>query len=80
MYDSVVGIAERAQGSGLLARDVAPFHFHYILVGATTFIFHQAEECKRLTGVDPTDASIVEDHARLVERMLLGPRNEETES
>ncbi|MGH0033061.1 MAG: TetR/AcrR family transcriptional regulator [Myxococcota bacterium] len=39
-----------------------PLYF-YILVGAVTLIFHQAPECRRLTGLDPTDDAMVEAHA-----------------
>lgn len=77
IFDAVVELAEKASGSGLLPPDIAPLHFHYILLGATTLIFHQAEECKRLTGVDPMEDSVVDDHARAVEHILLGPRTQE---
>ena len=61
-----------AQGYGLLpADDVPPIHFHYILAGSVTFIFHQAEECKRLSGIDPFDEAIDrEPHARTRARVL----------
>jgi hypothetical protein len=35
-------------------------------------IFHQSGKCKRLSGIDPFAAAVVEEHARVVERLLLG--------
>jgi AcrR family transcriptional regulator len=64
---------QRAQALGILPSDVAPVHFHYILAGSVGLIFHQAEECRRLTGIDPFDDEVVEAHARAVEFLFLGP-------
>ena len=40
--------------------------------GAIDVIFHQAEECRRVTGVDPSDPEVIEAHARTIEFMFLG--------
>ena len=69
LYDAIVGVLAR----GELDLGISPIHFFYVLVGSVGVIFHQAEECKRLTGVDPFDPEVVEEHARVVERLLLGP-------
>ena len=61
----------------MLHADVPPLHFLYVFAGASGLLFHQAEECKRLTGLDPFAPEIVAQHARVVERMLLGPSPEE---
>ena len=53
-------------------QSVDPVHFFYVLAGATGVVFHQAEECKRLSGIDPFDPAFVETHARVVEAVLLG--------
>ncbi len=45
---------------------------HDALIGAIDVIFHQAEECRRVTGVDATDPAVVEAHSCAVEFMLLG--------
>jgi AcrR family transcriptional regulator len=78
MYEAVSALVGRAQAHGQLPTDIDPLHFHYVLAGAAGLIFHQAEECKRLTGVDPFDEAVVENHARVVERLLLGPPPEGT--
>ncbi len=73
LYNSVAELIGQVNGPGDAALDIAPVHFFYVIAGATGLIFHQAEECRRVSGVDPFDPEIVEAHARVVERMLLGP-------
>ena len=58
-------------------RIIAPVHFVYILAGAVGVIFHQAEECKRVAGVDPADDAAIEAHARAVEYLFLGHPSKE---
>ncbi len=69
----------RAQANGVLPRGIDPVHFVYIIVGATGMIFHQAEECKRVSGIDPAEPSAVEAHCRAVEALFLGHSNEGNE-
>lgn len=73
LYRAVTSLLERGRSPGNLPLDVPPVHFFYILAGAVGLIFHQAEECRRVAGVDPFDPEIVAAHARAVEQMLLGP-------
>jgi len=73
LYEAISGLAERAGGLPGLPADTAAIHLHYVLAGAVGLIFHQAAECKRLSGVDPCDESVIEEHARIVEYLLLGP-------
>jgi TetR/AcrR family transcriptional regulator len=73
LFDQVVPVISRAQASGILASDVDPTHFVYALLGAAGMIFHQAEECKRLTGIQLSDPAVVEAHSRTVESLFLGP-------
>jgi AcrR family transcriptional regulator len=77
MYETVTTLMQRSEARGVLPIDSHPLHFHYLLAGAVGLIFHQAEECKRLTGVNPFDEAVVEEHARLVEYLFLGPPTEE---
>ena len=72
MFEQLMPLVEGAQQEGLLPADVAPAHFAYALIGAIDLIFHQAEECKRITGIDPTDPEEIEAHARAVEHLFLG--------
>jgi hypothetical protein len=73
LYEAFRALLERAQQHGVLPAHVGALHFHYVLVGAVGLIFHQAEECRRLTGVDPMEPAAVEAHAAAVEHLLLGP-------
>jgi AcrR family transcriptional regulator len=74
MYAAITSLLERGRSQGALSIDMPPVHFFYVVVGAVSVIFHQAEECKRVSGVDPFDPQVVENHARAIEQLLLGPR------
>ena len=73
IYQALLPWIERAQANGLLPADIAPVHFVYILAGSAGVIFHQAEECKRLSGTDPADPAVIDAHARAVESPLSRP-------
>ena len=73
LHQGLLAMIRRAQEGGFLPAGLSTVHLAYILVGSVDVIFHQAEECKRLTGIDPSDEVEVEAHARAVERMFLGP-------
>lgn len=73
MYEAIAELLERGRARGVPRMEVPPVHFFYILAGAVGVFFHQAEECKRVSGVDPFDPQVVADHARAVELLLLGP-------
>jgi len=75
MYDQVSTLIERAQSSGTLPADIAPVHFLYAIVGSVDLIFHQAEECKRLAGFDPTEPAAADTHARAIVHLLFGPED-----
>ncbi len=77
LYAVLIPMIERFQQQGFLPSGIAPIHFVYILAGAVGVIFHQAEECKRLSGIDPADPAEAEAHARAVEHLFLGPPREE---
>jgi hypothetical protein len=78
LHEMMVPLVQRSQEKGVLPADVPPIHLLYILVGAVGIFFHQAEECRRLSGVDPFDAASVETHARAVEQLFLGPQIQES--
>ena len=72
MFARLLPLIRHLQELGRLPDDISPLHFTYAMIGAIDVIFHQAEECRRVTGVDPTDPDVVDAHARAVEYMLLG--------
>jgi TetR/AcrR family transcriptional regulator len=73
LYEAMSGLLWRAVGAGIVRKDISPTHFFYIVAGSVGVIYHQAEECKRISGIDPFAPDQIEIHARLVESMLLGP-------
>jgi TetR/AcrR family transcriptional regulator len=73
LYTPLRELIVESQRGGLLPADVDPVHFLYILAGSVGVFFHQAEECRRLSGIDPFDADVVEAHVRAVEHVFLGP-------
>ena len=72
LYEAVAAVVEEVSPGGPLA-GASPVHFFYALAGSSGLVFHQAEECRRVSGADPFDPAFVETHARIVEWMLLGP-------
>ncbi len=77
-FQALVPLIESAQSAGILPGRIDPIHFIYALAGAAGVIFHQSEECKRLSGIDPMNPAAVEAHARTVEHLFLGSSHEET--
>lgn len=72
MFDRIIPLIERAQRDGVLPSGIDPIHFIYTLAGAAGVIFHQAEECKRVSGVDPSTPEAIDAHARACEHLFLG--------
>ncbi len=73
LYDRLLGLVGDAQREGILRGGIPAPHFAYAFVGAVDVIFHQAEECRRVAGLDPTDEDAIEAHAAAVESLFLGP-------
>jgi AcrR family transcriptional regulator len=80
LFLAVLPMVEGAQQQGHLPADIPAVHFVYILAGAVGVIFHQAEECKRVSGIDPAAPAAVEAHARAVEYLFLGHARQESMS
>ena len=78
LFERLVPVIAHLQEFGRLPKGIAPLHFAYALIGSIDVIFHQAEECRRVTGVDPTDPAVIDAHSRAVEFMLLGSPSTET--
>ena len=76
LYQATQTALDRVRQEGLLPGAVTgldPLHLYYILVGAVTQLFHQAPECRRLTGRDPADEAMVEAHADALVALFVGP-------
>ena len=63
---------ERAQAEGGLPKQIGAPHFHYLFAGASAAIFHQAPECRRLFGIDPSESQVIEDYADAMVHLFLG--------
>jgi len=72
LFEGLVPIYEAAGVTAQLPTGVDPVHLHYIFVGAVATIFHQAHECRRLTGYDPGRPEAVRAHADALIQLLLG--------
>jgi AcrR family transcriptional regulator len=46
-------------------------HAFYALAGGASMIFAIRPECRRLTGLDPADAQVIETHAEFMARLLV---------
>lgn len=69
LYDSTAARLQHLADAGL----IAPFpvvHLYYLLTGAGATLFVLAPECRRLTGVDPSDPAVIEQHAEAVTALL----------
>lgn len=77
LFARLLPLIESIQAKGVLPAGIAPVHLVYALVGAVGIIFHQAEECRRLTGVDPTEEAAVEAHVLAIESLFLGRQEKE---
>lgn len=72
LFEGITALLASNGARGVLRVDLPPIHLHYIIAGSVGLIFHQAAECRRLSGIDPFDEASVETHARAVEELLLG--------
>ncbi len=80
LFETTLTALRSGQEIGALPARIDPLHFHYILIGAVALVFHQAPECRRLTGREPSDDAFIEAHADAVTHLFLGPPNEENAS
>jgi TetR/AcrR family transcriptional regulator len=71
MSELVGAVLERAQAAGLVA-PVPPVSLRYIVIGAAGLIFSNADECRYISGVDPTEPGFAERHADTLLALLIG--------
>src|SRR6516164_1251969 len=69
IYDRTTDIFESLKREGAVPDVPAP-HLYYILTGAGPTMFVLAPECRRLSGLDPSDNDIIEAHADAVCRLI----------
>ncbi len=72
MYDAMIRIMEDAGAATRLPPGIDALHLYYIVVGAITQLFHQAPECRRLTGRDPADEDVIESHTEALVALFVG--------
>lgn len=77
IYEAVTRMSAQADVGGGLSAGLHPLHVHYILVGAVSALFHQAPECRLLTGIDPSDPEVADRHADALIQLFLGERSED---
>lgn len=71
LYEATTARFERLAAAGHAPR-VPAVHAYYILTGAGPTIFVLGPECRRVTGLDPTDEAVVAGHADAVITLLFG--------
>jgi len=71
LYDATAQRLQALSDAGLMA-DVPAVHLYYILTGAGATMFVLAPECRRLTGIDPFDPAVIDQHADAVVALLFG--------
>ena len=72
IFEAMSRLYEGVQAEGGLPGGIDVPHFHYLFAGASAAIFHQAPECRRLFGIDPSDPFVVEAHADAMVHLFLG--------
>lgn len=72
LFEGLAALLREADVTTALPDHVDPVHLHYIFIGAVAAIFHQAPECERLTGYDPTTETAIRAHADALLQLLLG--------
>jgi AcrR family transcriptional regulator len=71
LYDTTVARFEHLIERGDLP-PIAATHLYYIVTGAGPTMFVLAPECRRLSGIDPNDPTVIEAHADAVCALLFG--------
>jgi AcrR family transcriptional regulator len=71
LYEATTERLGRLVAQGLLPA-IPVEHLYYIITGAGPTMFVLGPECRRLSGVEPTDPAVVEAHADAVCRLLFG--------
>ena len=70
LHEFVRALVEAAQREGL-APPGRPEHLHYVLIGAASSVYALAAEFALLTGEDPRDEALVDQHVATLEPLFL---------
>ena len=70
--DGLTTLFARFAGEIGMPAKIDPAHLNYIFVGAVVTMFHQAPECRRVTGYDPHTDNAIEAHADAIVHLFLG--------
>jgi len=71
LYRATTERFARLREQGLLP-DIPVEHLYYIVTGAAPTMFVLGPECRRLSGIDPSDPAVIEAHADAVCKFLFG--------
>ena len=71
IFERTTAMFEHLAANGAVP-PIAPTHLYYILTGAGPTMFVLAPECRRLSGLEPTDEAVIEAHADAVCQLLFG--------
>jgi TetR/AcrR family transcriptional regulator len=72
LIDGLTTLFARVADEMGLPAEINPAHLNYIFVGAVAMIFHQAPECRRVSGYDPLTESAIKAHADAIIHLFLG--------
>ncbi|MBC8188000.1 MAG: TetR/AcrR family transcriptional regulator [Proteobacteria bacterium] len=72
LVDGLTTLFSRMADEIGMPKGIDPTHLNYIFVGSVAMIFHQAPECRRVSGVDPLEARAVKAHADALVHIFLG--------
>ena len=72
LFEGLTSTFARVRDEAGMPQEIDPIHLNYIFIGAVATIFHQAPECRRVSGYDPLTPDAIEAHADALVRLLLG--------
>lgn len=71
LYESTTALLQRLIDAGVI-RAIPVAHLYYVITGAGPTMFVLGPECRRLTGLDPTDDAVIEAHVEAVCTLIFG--------
>ena len=65
LYEATTAMLRQLRARGVV-RDIPVEHLYYVITGAGPTMFVLGPECRRLTGLDPTDDAVIDAHVDAV--------------